>query len=213
MASTFYLILAIIAIYWIKTPIEKVVATYITLDILGIFIINGILTHYKVIYLKKYYNIKDFLLKEGINYIIIGLLTYGIMFFLTNYDKSSIGVNIFNVIAIIVLSILWLLELRRLRMIYYPLISNKYTKTEDFEKMYLFNNHQGLKIEYEYWYGSFTLKSIEKGGIKVEKDFIYMGGVRYIRSQYFRYMKENEIKTLEDLTEEDKLLIAMININ
>jgi len=211
--SVFYLALATLAIYLFNTPLEKVVATYIVLDIIAIFIINGILTCYKTTYLKDEHKIINYMWKNGKIYLAVLLLTYSVMFFLSNYTTNTIFGNSVNVGFILFLSGVFIVDLNEHRKIYYPLISKRYLKSNAFDKLYLFNNHEGLIIEYKYEYENFEMHSIEKAGIKVEEKYIHMNGVRYVRSQYFRYMKENEIKTLEDLTEEDKLLIAMINIS
>lgn len=212
--STGYLILAVIAMFWLKTPVEKVVATYIVLDILMIFVVNGILTHYQTTYLKRNQDIGYFILKEGISYASIALITYLSMMLASTYDTNSMPFNSFIILIITGLTIFSLFDLERHRKLYTPLITKQNREMDDFKQKYLFNNDDDLLLEYACVYDyNFKLKSIEKNGIKVEDEYIYMDNIKYKRKHYLRYMKENEISTLEDLTEEDKLLIAMINIS
>lgn len=208
------LLLAIVMIFLLHTPVEKVLATYIVIDIIAMLIMVGVLKHYKVTYSKNNYPTSSLILPETLKYIAIGILVYAIMYYITNYATYNWKMHLMNSVVIIALSVVFVLKLKSYQDIYKPIIQKTYTEQAEFKKLCLFNNYDDLKLEYEAYYSNeFKLKSIEKKGIKVEDDFIYMGGVKYFRKQYFNYMKENEIKTIEDLTEEDKILIAMINIH
>lgn len=208
------LLLAIVMIFLLHTPVEKVLATYILIDIIAMLIMVGVLKHYKVTYSKNNYPTSSLILPETLKYIAIGILVYAIMYYITNYATYNWKMHLMNSVVIIALSVVFVLKLKSYQDIYKPIIQKTYTEQAEFKKLCLFNNYDDLKLKYEAYYSNeFKLKSIEKKGIKVEDDFIYMGGVKYLRKHYFNYMKENEINTLEDLTEEDKILIAMINIH
>lgn len=208
------LLLTTVMIFLLKTPVEKVLATYIAIDIIAMLVMVGLLKHYKVTYSKNNYPISAIIVPETLKYIAIGVWVYAIMYYITNYATYNWKIHLVNSVIIVALSIVFILKLKSYQDIYKPIIQKKYTEQDEFKQLCLFNNYDDLKLEYEAHYNNeFKLKSIEKKGIKVEDDFIYMGGVKYLRKHYFNYMKENDIKTLEDLTEEDKVLIAMINIH
>lgn len=208
------LLLTILMIFLLHTPVEKVLATYIVIDIIAMLVMVGLLKHYKVTYSKNNYPVSPLIVPEILKYLTIGILIYAIMYYTTNYTTYGWKDHLGNSVLIIALTIVFLFKLKSYQSIYKPIIQKTYTEQAEFKKLCLFNNHDDLKLEYESYYGNpFKLKSIEKKGIKVEDEFIYMGGVKYLRKHYFNYMKEHEIKTLEDLTEEDKVLIAMINIH
>lgn len=208
------LLLTIIMMFLMKTPVEKVLATYIAIDIIGMLIMVALLKHYKVTYSKNNYPVSNLIVPETLKYIAIGVLIYAIMYYTTNYKTYEWKNHLVNSLVIIAMSTVFLLKLKSYQNMYKPIIEKTYTEQDNFKQLCLFNNYDDLILEYEAYYSNeFKLKSIEKKGIKVEDEFIYMGGVKYLRKHYFNYMKENEIKTLEDLTEEDKVLIAMINIH
>lgn len=208
------LLLTIIMMFLLHTPVEKVLATYIVIDIIAMLLMVGLLKHYKVTYSKNNYPLSSLIVPETLKYIAIGVLIYAIMYYTTNYTTYNWKTHLINSVVIITLSIVFILKLKSYQDVYKPIIQKTYTEQDEFKKLCLFNNYDDLKLEYEAYYNNeFKLKSIEKKGIKVEDDFIYMGGVKYLWKHYFNYMKENEINTLEDLTEEDKILIAMINIH
>jgi hypothetical protein len=212
--ASFYLMLSIVAIYTFNTPIEKVLATYITLDIIAMFVMVGILSYYKTNYSKRDYKKRTIFLPEGFKYLIILGLIYSMMFYASNYENHSIVGHVLNITVILILGLGFIFKLNSYRKIYMPLIKKSYINDNEFKSLYLFDSCTDLYFEYSYTYGNeFELTSLEKKGIIVEKDHINMGGVKYSKRQYLNYLKENEIKTLEDLTEEDKLLIAMINIH
>jgi hypothetical protein len=213
MVASFYLMLSIMAIYTFNTPLEKVLATYITLDIIAMFVMVGILSYYKTNYSKWNYNKRTILLPEGFKYLIILGLIYSMMFYASNYETNSIVGHVLNITAILIFGLGFVSKLNSYRKIYRPIIKKSYINDNEFKALYLFDSCTDLYVEYSYTYGNeFELKSLEKNGIRVEKNHIDMGGVKYSKNQYLNYLKENEIKTLEDLTEDDKLLIAMINI-
>lgn len=211
--ASFYLMLSVVAIYTFNTPIEKVLATYIALDIIAMFVMVGILSYYNTNYSKRDYKKRNIFMPEGFKYLIIVGLLYSMMYYASNYESHSIVDHIFNILAILVLGAGFIFRIESYRKIYRPLIKKSYIDDNNFKSLYLFDSCNDLYFEYSYTYGNeFELTSLEKKGIKVEKDHIDMGGIKYSKHQYLNYLKENEIKTLEDLTEEDKLLIAMINI-
>jgi len=219
--ASFYLMLSIVAIYKFNTPIEKVLATYITLDIIAMFVMVGILSYYKTNYSKRNYNKRTIFLSEGFKYLIILGLIYSIMYYASNHETQSIVGHIFNITVILIFGLGFVFKLNSYRKIYRPIIKKSYINDNEFKALYLFDSCNDLYFEYSYTYNNeygstsnneFELTSLEKNGIRVEKEHIYMDGVKYSKYQYLNYLKESEIKTLEDLTEEDKLLIAMINI-
>lgn len=211
--SSCYLILAVIAIYTINTPIEKVVATYIILDIIAMFVMVGILSYYKTNYSKYGYNKTSRIIPEGIYYITFAVWVYSMMYYASNHETYSIFDHILNIVIILVFGISFIFKFESYRKIYRPLINKSYIDDNNFKSLYLFDSCNDLYVEYSHTYGNeFEITSLEKNGIKVEEDHISMNGIEYSKHQYLTYLKENEIKTLEDLTEEDKLLIAMINI-
>lgn len=63
--ASFYLMLSIVAIYKFNTPIEKVLAIYITLNIIAMFMMVGILSYYKKNYSKRNYKRRTIILTEG----------------------------------------------------------------------------------------------------------------------------------------------------
>lgn len=212
--SAVYLLLALFIMRVAKTPVEKVVAGYIMIDIVVMFIMVGILQYYNTLYLKESDRKRDIMASEGLRYLAIAVCIFAIMFYASNYKNYGIFNHLTNSTVIIVTGSQFICRLLSYRDIYIKVIRKEYQKEDDFKRMYLFNNIDDLKIEYNHDYNNtFSLKSIEKNGIKVSHDFIYMNEVKYEKSHYLSYMKENDIKTLEDLTEEDKLLIAMINIS
>lgn len=209
------LLLTIVMMFLLHTPVEKVLATYIVIDIIAMLLMVGLLKNYKVTYSKNNYPTSSLIVPETLKYIAIGVLIYAIMYYTTNYTTYNWKTHLINSVVIITMSIVFILKLKSYQDVYKPIIQKTYTEQDEFKKLCLFNNYDDLKLEYEasYYSNEFKLKSIEKKGIKVEDDFIYMGDVKYLRKHYFNYMKQNEINTLEDLTEEDKILIAMINIH
>lgn len=209
------LLLTIVMMFLLHTPVEKVLATYIVIDIIAMLLMVGLLKNYKVTYSKNNYPTSSLIVPETLKYIAIGVLIYAIMYYTTNYTTYNWKTHLINSVVIITMSIVFILKLKSYQDVYKPIIQKTYTEQDEFKKLCLFNNYDDLKLEYEasYYSNEFKLKSIEKKGIKVEDDFIYMDDVKYLRKHYFNYMKQNEINTLEDLTEEDKILIAMINIH
>lgn len=210
--ALFYLILTLIAMYIMKTPIEKVLATYIGLDIIGMFVMVGILSKYNIFHPKKYHKKGEIWIPEGLLYAGTAALIYAIMYYFSNYKTHTIMEHILNTAGVLVLTIPFVIKLKSYRKIYNPIIKKTYLNEESFKRLYMFNNYDNLKIEYRSLNKN-DIISIQKNDIRVEENFIYMKGVKYPTYQYMRYMKENEIATLEDLTENDKILIAMINIH
>ena len=210
---SFYLMLSIIAIYTLNTPIEKVLATYIALDIIAMFVMVGVLTYYKTNYLNNGFSKPSLILPEGFKYIMVAGLIYSLMFFASNYETYGVWAFIFNTLIIGLFGTAFILKLRSYRKMYMPLFKKSSTTDKDFKSFYLFDGYDDLYFEYicsnSY---EFELVGVEKSGMKVGKNYIYINEKPCSKNHYVNYMRENDIKTLEALTEEDRLLIEMINI-
>ena len=214
LASFFFLTVSIIAIYTFKTPVEKVVATYIALDIVAKFIMVGILTYHKTNYIDVENNKLSVLLHEGLNYLLFTGLVYSLMYFASNYEQYSFWSFVVNTVVVCVLGIAFIVKLNSYRKIYSHLFKKTGIDNENFKSFYLFDSYDDLYFKFHALSDfGFALISLEKNGIKVDEAYIYINKKTYNKKQCIKYMRDSNIKTVEALTEEDRLLIEMININ
>lgn len=213
LASFFFLTVSIIAIYTLNTPVEKVVATYIVLDIVAKFVMVGILTYHKTNYLDVENNKLSVLFHEGLNYLLFAGLVYSLMYFDSNYEQYSFLNFVINIVIVCVFGIAFIVKLESYRKIYSHLFKKTGINNEDFKSFYLFDSYDDLYFKFHALSNlGFALISLEKNGIKVDADYIYINKKPYNKKQYIKYMRETDIKTVDALTEEDRLLIEMINI-
>lgn len=213
LASFFFLTATIIAIYTFNTPVEKVVATYIVLDIVAKFVMVGILTYHKTNYLDVENNKLSVLFHEGLNYLLFAGLVYSLMYFDSNYEQYSFLQFVVNIVIVCVCGIAFIVKLESYRKIYSHLFKKTGINNEGFKSFYLFDSYDDLYFRFHALSNlGFALISLEKNGIKVDEDYIYINKKPYNKKQYIKYMREADIKTVEALTEEDRLLIEMINI-